>query len=575
MQSVFPLLVLMLALPALYAEDSQQKIAELEAKLAAKPPGEFDFDLHNELRNLYITVDEAKSMQHVDIILQHVYFYDYMQYILGGKDADSGKAKAALENWAKKYPMLPHLAAACLTWIGDLETDPEKSVQSYRQALEVNGVSSRYREAIEDRLLFHPSQRKPWPKTIKLPKGWKKTPGPWSDPKDETVWPNSTSRANSDEWLVEHHDQITEMRPRLLLVSFANEHSREHLEKIARWLIAALAESTRYHGYRDKQAKPFLKHEIFKFVDLRDNDRIIGDSRKMPHNASPNGSIFLKYRQLFTQEFGDYYKVPDPRNPKRFLRLDELVDGGYIHEVWILGSGNAQVKPQIGAFEVVEEKPKYDAEFRKHGKEWVQAGNGGDSEQPWIGRSCRIGFVNASRGIGCFLESLAHGMEGTSNSGAIPYFTKYFREYADSNLNERYNVPFNSLYAVDFRNSPIRYPDPTTMVVMHSGKEYRIDNYIANGGSAHFPPNARAHYDLLNDRPVMSTIEDWRIGSGPGGKDLAKEFTLNAFRDYRDMAPDCMGPWLIYWRQNMPGYRNKQKADNGEPMKNWWPFLFY
>jgi hypothetical protein len=37
----------------------------------------------------------------------------------------------------------------------------------------------------------------------------------------------------------------------------------------------------------------------------------------------------------------------------------------------------------------------------------------------------------------------------------------------------------------------------------------------------------------------------------------------------------CMGAWLVYWRQNMPGYDNKQKDDDGKAMKNWWPFLFY
>jgi hypothetical protein len=74
---------------------------------------------------------------------------------------------------------------------------------------------------------------------------------------------------------------------------------------------------------------------------------------------------------------------------------------------------------------------------------------------------------------------------------------------------------------------------------------------------------------------VLSTIEDWRIGSGKDGRDLAKPFTNAAFRNYGDLAPDCMGAWLIYWRQNMPGLDNKQKDENGTPMKNWWPFLFY
>ena len=37
----------------------------------------------------------------------------------------------------------------------------------------------------------------------------------------------------------------------------------------------------------------------------------------------------------------------------------------------------------------------------------------------WTSRSVRIGFVNASRGVGCYLESSSHGFEGTATSGAV------------------------------------------------------------------------------------------------------------------------------------------------------------
>jgi hypothetical protein len=102
-----------------------------------------------------------------------------------------------------------------------------------------------------------------------------------------------------------------------------------------------------------------------------------------------------------------------------------------------------------------------------------------------------------------------------------------------------------------------------------------VKDFYVIGGSVHFPPTARQDYDLDNPASVMSTIEDYRIGSGPGGKDLAKEWNVQVFKRYNQLAPDCMGPWLVYWRQNMPGYHNRAKDDEGRPMKNWWPFLFY
>jgi hypothetical protein len=400
-------------------------------------------------------------------------------------------------------------------------------------------------------------------------------PGPWNDPDDSSVWPNQTSRANSDPWLAANHERIRSMRPRVLLINFSNEHSRAHLDLLTKRLIAALAEASRSHGYKDPQAPLFLKYEVFKFIDLRDADRTKGDARLVPiKNPQAKRGFNMKYSAYFSDEFAKYYAVPDPRDSKRYLRLDELVADGYVHEVWFFISG-APETPHIGAYEVVEEMPRYDTNFRKMGNQYVQAGNGGDRQQPWTGRSVRIGCINASRGVGCFLESLSHGIEEMSKSGAIPYYTQYFSEYAGLNFKARLKVPFDSLYDVSYGGQQIRYPDAKTMIVTHAGKEYRIDNYIAAGGNAHFPPNGRSHYDMDNSAAVLSTIEDWRIGSGEDGKDLVKPFTNVAFRNYRDQAPDCMGPWLIYWRQNMPGLDNKQKDDNGQPMKNWWPFLFY
>ena len=561
---------------AVAQDDPRRRIAELEAKLAALPSGGFDFGLHNELRHLYGAVDIKKSMGHVDAILKHQRLDGYMKQVLGGNDPNKPKALAALVGIAARNPELPHLAASCFIWAADLETDKAKARGLFAKVLAVKNLPAAYREVVEGRTLFDPANRKPWPAKIAPPKGLEAAPGPWSDPADKTAWPNTTSRANSDPWLAVNHDAVRVMRPRVLLINFSNEHTREQLDTLAKQLVAALGESSRYHGYAHPKAPAFLQYEVFKFVDLRDAGAATGNSSKIPvKDANAKRGFNMKYRDYFAPKFAEFYAVPDPRDAKRFLRLDELLDGGYVHEVWFFESGNVKAIPHVGSYEVVEEKPKYDAAFKKIGAAWVQSGNGGDGEQPWTGRSCRIGCVNASRGVGCFLESLAHGMEGTANGGAIPYFSRYFQEYADFNLKERYKLPFDSLYGVNYGGKPIAYPDATTMVVTHGSQEIRVPNYVPAGGSAHFPPNARGHYDLNNGEPVMSTIEDWRIGSGPGGKDLAKPFTNKAFREFRDFAPDCMGAWLVYWRQNMPGLGNKQKDAAGKPMKNWMPFLFY
>jgi hypothetical protein len=88
-------------------------------------------------------------------------------------------------------------------------------------------------------------------------------------------------------------------------------------------------------------------------------------------------------------------------------------------------------------------------------------------------------------------------------------------------------------------------------------------------------PNGRWHYDMTNPQVVMSTIEHAFNRDGASGKDAAEVWGISKFEDYHAIAPDCMGPWLVYWRQAMPGRDNPCTDDEGNPMHNWWVFLFY
>jgi hypothetical protein len=395
--------------------------------------------------------------------------------------------------------------------------------------------------------------------------------GPLEDPADETLWPNRTSHANSDAWLAEHHDQIRQMRPRLLVLNFSNQLAPADVERQTQALIAALAESSRYHGYADPGAPVFLQYQVFKYVDLRDPGASQGNSALAPLKATEREGINMDYGALFRERFAERFGVADPDRAGSFLRLSELVDAGYVHEVWFF----ACVDGKLRALECVEEKPVYDESFRRVPGSWRQAGNGGDDDQPFTGRSVRINCINHERGTGCAMENLGHCLEGLSQSECIPYFTRYFREFAGFDLDRRYALPFDSFYPLWGTGKGIEYPAPDQIAIRDGDQRYWREAYVARGGNVHFPPNARHHYDMDNTEPVLSTIEDWRIGSGPGGHDQARPWTAAAVARYRDLAPDCMGAWMVYWRQNMPGLDNRQKDDDGRPMKNWWPFLFY
>ncbi len=395
--------------------------------------------------------------------------------------------------------------------------------------------------------------------------------GPESDPRDPTVWPNAWSHANSDSWIVEHHDSIRRMNPRLLVINFSNEMPPERIPEMTRELIEAIRESSRYHGYADPDAPAFLNYEVFRIVDLRDPDGKKGNCSKAPVKDDPDLPINADYAAFFGEDFARWIGVRDPEDSSRFLRLDELVDRGYVHEVWFYAKADGVFR----CLECVEMKPVYDEDFRRKKGEYRQAGNGGDPDQPWTGRSLRINCINHERGIGCAMENLGHALEGMAHSGCIPYFRRYFYEYASFDLDKRWGLPFNSFYPLWGDDKGIEYPDPHTAIPYDGEKRYRIENYYCVGGNVHFPPNARHHYDMDNTEPVMSTIEAWRIDRDAQGGDRRKPWTNEAIARYAELAPDCMGRWLVYWRQNMPGLDNLQKDDRGRPMKNWWPFLFY
>ena len=388
---------------------------------------------------------------------------------------------------------------------------------------------------------------------------------------DLTTWPNSVSSANSDPWLVANHDKIRQMRPRVLVLDFANGVSQEKALLKVDQLRAALKESSRYHGYADSGAPAFLDYQIAKFVDLTDlkppADKLDGNSSRYPRVPNWKEGINFQYGRLYFPEFTRWYNIKDERTG-RLLALKDLVDRGMVNEVWFLAYQGKYGAP----LESVELKQVYDESFQKiHGK-YVSAGNGSAPDQPWIGRSLRILFINIERGPGCAMESLGHSLEWMARCGAIPYLQKYFTEYGGFDLDTRFGMPFDSLYARE--GSELNYPNPNTIEFTWKGEKKKVSNYVPIGGNVHFMVNGRHDYDLDNQQPVLTTIEHYRLRDN-NGKDKITLWTPTILDRYKDLGADCMGRWVIYWRQNMPGLDNRAKDDDNRPMRNWWPFLFY
>jgi len=408
------------------------------------------------------------------------------------------------------------------------------------------------------------------------PEGVTSATGAKQPPPD--YWPNEMSGANSDDWIVENHDRIRVMRPKVLVLVFMNGWDDE--VAYTEQMIKALAESTRYHGYKDADAPAFLHYEVAKYVDLRDppgTEPLEGNSSKYP--ALPDGERGFgrgfAYEELFGDTFAEYYGYEDPDTPGEYLELAELIERGIVHELWYFAYHTKRV-----GYETVEIKQYYDENLRKKDGVYGGAGNGHYEKMPWTGRSFRITWFNGKRGVGCGTENLGHALEGMANYDFCPYYTKYFREYAGFDLDARWGLPFQHFYRYSYKREDgdqNSFPQPDVLEWSWRDKSGTVEDYYAMGGNVHWTPAGRWHYDLENDQSVYSTIEHYRCFDGPDGEDTKELWDNGKWTKchYEDVAPDCMGRWLVYWRQNMPGLDNPCLDDDGKPMKNWWVFLFY
>ncbi|HVG60290.1 MAG TPA: LamG domain-containing protein [Hyalangium sp.] len=442
----------------------------------------------------------------------------------------------------------------------------------------------------------------------------------------QEVWPNGLSAANSDPWLAQNHASLRTLRPTVLALNFVNAKNNTTMMSHLNQISNAISEGSRYHAYRNSAAEPMLQYTI-KPVDLRDASVPPGypyrNSTKYPRESPVQGYWGFDYAKLFSQEFAQYYGLHAADG--HLMDLCEAVNAGLVHEVWIYGDADV---PDVSAAEVLELKPRYDSNRVRIPGQPLDgcAGNGCfDAEDLAVlpahcTRTVRIGWVNNTRGPGCYSHSMGHGIESTGNRNLIPYLTQYWKEFGDFNLNTRYGLPFDSWYgggmplnhasscahqelvtggALSSTCSPsaarVCAQDPyccttawDSICVQEALDWYGgIVNYTTSSGQAtiqpyvsacqnvHFAPNSRSHYDDVSPQVQASTCENFRMRNGANGQDKREVFSTSKFSAYNSLAPDCGGGWVMYWMQSMPGYNNQALDAAGQPMLPWWPFFFY
>jgi hypothetical protein len=402
-------------------------------------------------------------------------------------------------------------------------------------------------------------------------------------------WPNAISSGNSDPWLVANHDRIVQMQPKVLVLHFYNGTTVDQTRQIAEAQIAAIAEGSRFHGYSDATAPPFLSYQLVGVVDLADHPPPAGwpypSSTALPVDAS--GAF--DPTKLYTQAFATYYGFPDPNQPSRDLTLCELFESGTINELWLeVGESGARA-PGL----MMESKQVYDSNLQPIRGMFNACTGYACLSAAACKVTVRIAHLSPAlspggdpTATGCDLLTRTTGIENTGKATdgqeVIPYLEANDVDYFNDDFRTEDGTTFNSWYELctyqgDAQAPCVTYPSATVAQGTYmDGTSWRMDPFVQGCGTSHFPANARFAWDYTNTQPVQSRCEHYRMLDGPDGNDLPDEYTsTKVAANDQAFGSNCSAGWQIYLRQNIPGLGNKARAVDGTPMKNWWPFLFY
>ena len=224
------------------------------------------------------------------------------------------------------------------------------------------------------------------------------------------------------------------------------EAMRKRTDKITEEVLYAMEEGSRYHGYKDKTAKPSLDFKIVKTYEFLDPLPTV--EKKGP--GAP---------------FTDYNAIMKRINGKKW------VEKKGVKEIWVFGYHGGVV----GLWESNMSGPYGD----------ISNSNRNPDDLPKLNKTCTVYHYNYQRGRGEALEDHMHQIEAVLN-------------YIDGRRKTPREEWGKLLYWGKFVGS-----DKSGKMVPTSDGFYRC-------GWSHFPPNAVGNYDWQNKRVVMSDIEDWK-----------------------------------------------------------------
>jgi len=144
-------------------------------------------------------------------------------------------------------------------------------------------------------------------------------------------------------------------------------------------------------------------------------------------------------------------------------------------------------------------------------------------------------------------------------------------------MDTRYGVNFESLYAGgdNYTYTNCGSGACTTFNALSSNPPVSIANYTVAAGNVHYPPGATHGYDYYPAATVLSSIESF--GEAAETAVPVNYHLWDFINNDPTVDDDCGGHWLTLWYQNMPGLGNTtvDPSRAGQPILNWWPFMYY
>jgi len=252
------------------------------------------------------------------------------------------------------------------------------------------------------------------------------------------VWPNEQSSKNGDAWLRDHHDQITELRPRVLLVNFDPTSTFQKVQDKAKAIAAAIAFGSKYHGYSKPDAPAFVNYQIAHAVDL--------------HGQATRKNGGFGYGEFMTdQAFADKVGFKAPGGTTN-LTVCQMFEQGYINEVWVGEQNDDSAK----LYEGLARAQVYDDDLQPKAGQFDDCAGNGCVNGFTCGVTVRLGEINPTRGPGCGLHAYGHAFEGAVKRNQIPYLRKNAARFFQFDLKARYGAPFDDFYVCPY-NTAVLY----------------------------------------------------------------------------------------------------------------------